>query len=423
MAPDQNARPLSVFISSTYEDLRPYVEAAEAVLHEERFEFDQFKHWEATGRPSVSECMERVVACDALVVLVGRTYGWIPPVDEGGDGRSSITRLEVRWAREKPMPVFPFFVQEPGIASGTSTPTPNDPLLAEFVAELHKFLDEFMAELRKSLGKPVLSPDMFREALRESLVLYRQYHDATHEIPAQVGEPTQGKYRQFLDRDDTRNSLLTALSSSQFRAAMIVGKGGFGKSALANHAIEQLRRRGEIDVVIYLSSARGVPIDGFRLFMSTMEASGQPKIVYEGSWSALNANPQRLFEVLLTVYRQHRILVLLDAFEHNLQDGEMRPQIVRSFVEAFLQADHASKLLITTRRPPVLSPSEAGVVQEIPLEGGLPVADSLLLLMGQIPAAVSVSPERLEAAVQAANGIPFMIERLGFLVRAPCAER
>ena len=169
--------------------------------------------------------------------------------------------------------------------------------------------------------------------------------------------------------------------------------------------------------MIYLSSARRVPIDGFRLFMSTMEASGQPKVAYEGSWAALNSNGQRLFEVLLTVYRQHRILVVLDAFEHNLEDGEMRPQVVRSFVEAFLLADHASKLLITTRGPPLLSPDEAGVVQEIPLDGGLPVADSLLLLMGQIPAAVSVSPERLEAAVQAANGIPFMIERLGFLVR------
>src|SRR5688500_14288994 len=110
MAPDQNARPLKVFISSTYEDLRPYVEVAETVLREERFEPDQFKHWEATGRPSVSECKERVNACDVLVVLVAQTYGWIPPVDGGGDGQSSITRLEVRWAREKPMPVLPFFV-------------------------------------------------------------------------------------------------------------------------------------------------------------------------------------------------------------------------------------------------------------------------------------------------------------------------
>ena len=80
---------LRVFLSSPYEDFNVYVHAAEEVLSE-CVEVDHFKHWEATGRPSVPVCRDRVRACDALVVLVGKTYGWIPGVEDGGDGRTSI---------------------------------------------------------------------------------------------------------------------------------------------------------------------------------------------------------------------------------------------------------------------------------------------------------------------------------------------
>jgi len=58
---------LRVFISGTCEDLKAYVHAAEEVLSE-CVEVDHFKHWEATGRPTVAQCRECVDACNALVV-------------------------------------------------------------------------------------------------------------------------------------------------------------------------------------------------------------------------------------------------------------------------------------------------------------------------------------------------------------------
>jgi hypothetical protein len=65
-------RPLTVFISSTYEDLQPYVEASKHRIRSEKY-LDQFKDWESTGRPVASECRERVSKCDVLVALVGQT--------------------------------------------------------------------------------------------------------------------------------------------------------------------------------------------------------------------------------------------------------------------------------------------------------------------------------------------------------------
>lgn len=282
MTLDESSRPLKVFISSTYEDLRRYIEIAEEVLRDEKFGFDQFKHWEATGRPSVPECRERVGACDALIVLVGGTYGWVPPAEDGGDGRSSITRLEVVWALEKPMPVLPFFVTEPVDGERPATPA-QDMRLAEF-----------LAELQKKLGKSVSSPEMFREALRYSLVLLdRNYHRAPQTIPREVGDSAQGRYQDFRDREQARSVLFEALSGTQFRAAAIVGKGGFGKSALANYTIDQMRQHEQLDTVIYLNSARHAPIEAYDVFMSTMAASGQARRAARarggrgGSWADL----------------------------------------------------------------------------------------------------------------------------------------
>ena len=302
-------RSLRVFISSTYEDLRPYVHAAEEALRD-HVQVDWFKHWSATGRPSVAECRDHVRACDALVVLVGNTYGWVPGPEDGGDGRSSITRLEVRWAREKPMPVLPFFIHDPSHVAG-------DP-----GGEAAGLQREFVAELQAVLGKPVTSLDGFAEAVRQSvLALAGRGARADFARPARVGQRTQGICTRFLDRVEQTHGLHAALTRDGGRGAVIVGRGGLGKSALANQVIDQVCAEGAIEQVVYLNSATAKPIDEFALFMSTLAASGKEKVAYEGSWSALNGNRERLVEVLMEVYRQHPILLLFDAFEHNLDDA------------------------------------------------------------------------------------------------------
>lgn len=50
--------------------------------------------------------------CDALVVMVGTDYGWVPRLDEGGDGRYNITWLEVEAAQEAKKNIFAFLLDE-----------------------------------------------------------------------------------------------------------------------------------------------------------------------------------------------------------------------------------------------------------------------------------------------------------------------
>jgi hypothetical protein len=56
--------------------------------------------------------MDQVDLADIVVVLVAYRYGWVPSVDEGGDGKTSITWLEVEHARSGSKPVLPYLVDE-----------------------------------------------------------------------------------------------------------------------------------------------------------------------------------------------------------------------------------------------------------------------------------------------------------------------
>jgi tetratricopeptide (TPR) repeat protein len=394
---------LRVFLSSTYEDLRPYAHAAEDLLAR-HVEVDQFKHWEASGRPSVSECRDRVRRCQALVVLAGPAYGWIPGPADGGDGRTSITRFEVRWAREKPMSVLPYFIQDPSLPVETS-------------AEASRLQAEFVAELQATLGKPVTSVEAFRESLQQSiLALIEQYQTDGDDETRRIGRRDQGRYTEFLDRETPRAALTEWFADGHSRGAVIVGKGGFGKSALANYVADQLQMERTVRHIVHLNSAPGTPVTPHELFDATMEVAGRPKIAYEGSWAALSSNRPRLIEVLLDVYRGSAIVLVFDAFEHNLDaEGGIRSEVLSAFLQAFLESAHGSKLLLTSRRFPAFSTTAAAALREVELLQGLPVAEGVSLLLTKRPGALW-RRERVEAAVKSVDGVPYAVERMASIL-------
>jgi hypothetical protein len=136
--------PLRVFISYTAEDLHPFADIVVDVV--QRLEWVPVDHrkWSPSGRPSVDECRKRVANADILVVLVAHRYGWVPTPDEGGDGRTSITWLEVKWARGLRKEVIPYIVR------------PDAPWHANMIEGLEDpdvlpHLNAFKDDLRRSL--------------------------------------------------------------------------------------------------------------------------------------------------------------------------------------------------------------------------------------------------------------------------------
>lgn len=107
---EDNPGPLRVFISYTAKDLTDFARVISEVI--QRLEWVSIDHrlWSASGRPTVEWCLEKVRGCDILVVLVAQRYGWVPGKEEGGDGKKSITWMEVEEAKKTGMEVIPFLL-------------------------------------------------------------------------------------------------------------------------------------------------------------------------------------------------------------------------------------------------------------------------------------------------------------------------
>jgi hypothetical protein len=107
---DTPGRVLRIFLSSTAVDLKSHRDKTEeAILRLEHLPIGMRAFTALPGTPA-AECCAKAAAADAVVVLVAHRYGYVPPRELGGDGKRSITWLEVAAAREAGKPVFAFLV-------------------------------------------------------------------------------------------------------------------------------------------------------------------------------------------------------------------------------------------------------------------------------------------------------------------------
>jgi predicted acylesterase/phospholipase RssA len=140
-----------VFISYTGEDLSAHADAIAQVVTTLQWVPVDHRNWPATGRPSVAECRSMINRCDVLVVLVAYRYGWVPTRDEGGDGFTSITWLELQHARAIGIPILPFLVDDdypwlPSDIEERTNPGVREPL------------ETLKAELRRGLVNTFRNP-------------------------------------------------------------------------------------------------------------------------------------------------------------------------------------------------------------------------------------------------------------------------
>jgi Domain of unknown function (DUF4062) len=70
-----------------------------------------WEYFGASGRPSVTACLERVSRAHVVVAISGHRYGWIPD-DQAHAAPKSITWLECEHADGQDKEVLPFIVDE-----------------------------------------------------------------------------------------------------------------------------------------------------------------------------------------------------------------------------------------------------------------------------------------------------------------------
>ncbi|MBB6091328.1 hypothetical protein HNQ60_000174 [Povalibacter uvarum] len=143
-------RPRRVFISFTAEDLGAHADSVVDVLRQMEWIAIDHRDWAPTGERSVAACRKKLEECDIVVLLVAHRYGWVPPVRQDGDGRTSITWLEYRWARELGKPVVPLLSDPKGSWSVAwlekCFEATRQTEIAEFRAEVGETIAAFFTE-------------------------------------------------------------------------------------------------------------------------------------------------------------------------------------------------------------------------------------------------------------------------------------
>jgi hypothetical protein len=97
-----------IFLSSTSVDLKPAREKVSEMVGRMRQTTIKMETFGAQPNKPLDTCRAEVQRCDALIVIAGHRYGWVPGKKEGGDGIKSITWWEVQWALAAKKPVYAF---------------------------------------------------------------------------------------------------------------------------------------------------------------------------------------------------------------------------------------------------------------------------------------------------------------------------
>jgi serine/threonine protein kinase len=97
----------TVFISSTSEDLKPFRQAAKDVILDLGWHPVMMEHFGTDGSVGIVEaCKQRVAAADLVLAILGWRLGWVPKPEVGGDGKRSITQIEIDAAKSLDKPVL-----------------------------------------------------------------------------------------------------------------------------------------------------------------------------------------------------------------------------------------------------------------------------------------------------------------------------
>lgn len=187
-------RPFRIFVSSTHDDLVDHRAAATEAIRGLDLADRAMETFAAEPGTPVDVCRAKVRDCDALVVLLAHRYGWVPSADQGGDGRRSITWIEVDEAEANGIPVFAFLVDRAAPWTGPREQDaigPDSPL--EALQQVQRNL-RGLAELRAHLEAHVTratfhTPADVRNEVTRSLARWIVEKSRRPAAPAPAGPP------------------------------------------------------------------------------------------------------------------------------------------------------------------------------------------------------------------------------------------
>lgn len=241
-----------------------------------------------------------------------------------------------------------------------------------------------------------------------------------------------GALDHFINRTSELESLKAFVEDKQVRFILLTGPGGYGKSALIQKLIQEITDnfcldnpvfKYDIDSIIWLDLGKeeARSIDAlFNLVNKTSEPGKSND--YQKGWNSESSVSNRIEFLIGRLLSGDRKLIILDNLESILNNTKISEADIdfEKFISTFLDIDHDSVIISTSRRRLTLSPEVEGKhglrKKEIIMDYGLPAKEAALLLNildrdGRCKVE-DLNQERLDKVVHTLQCVPRILESL-----------
>jgi len=244
---------MTIYLSSTYEDLKEYRLAVVQALRQSEYRVIAMEDYVATDQRPVDKCLKDVEQADIYVGVFAFRYGYIPPADHNNPNRLSITELELRHAQALKKPRLIFLADQKASAF---PPSMMDAMTGD--GEAGQCIKRLRDELDHERMKSSFSAPHHLASLVQAAVTS---HLAHNPLPAQtslrepgpaantwdivkLGSPYPGlmhftrKYAPvYFGRDLEIGEILDRVREPEGRFLLIGGASGSGKSSLVDAGV------------------------------------------------------------------------------------------------------------------------------------------------------------------------------------------
>lgn len=206
-----------------------------------------------------------------------------------------------------------------------------------------------------------------------------------------------GSLDHFINRTKELDSIKAYVADNDTRFLLLTGPGGYGKSAIIeklineitdNYNLESRTFKYNIDSIIWidLSVEENRSVDTvFNMLSKTFVET--KAIDYKKAWNNESNLSNKLDFLFGRLLGRDKRLIILDNFESILGNTKINEQYkdIEDFINAFLNINHTSILIATSRRSLTLSNEIEGKhsskKREIILDYGLPLDEAVSLIM------------------------------------------
>ena len=242
----------------------------------------------------------------------------------------------------------------------------------------------------------------------------------------------------FRDRLHEKQAIYDYLLNSSVRLISILGRGGMGKTALASYVMGKLEQgqlpseseeqAKSIEGILYLST-RSTGLGLERIYTDIGSMLGEPQASeLSKRWADETVLLTAKVDNLLAAIKDNLYVILLDNMEDELaQDGSIKDEGLRVFIERFLLQPGKSKLIITSREQVKVTAAAFRGIRRIYLHEGIPETEAIAMLRDLDPDGIlglrDAQEISLNQAAQVTQGIPRALEILaGILWDNPVAN-